>query len=189
MSRLFFVFGTEGSGKTTVLSGITSVKVINIGNEMFRVFSERFGITDRDEIRAKSLENYEFMVKTRHDVLKKAGEMQGTVAIDTHVTVKKGDAYEIGLSLDDLDTLKGKAAGIVYIDAPNKEILERRERDKGRNRQKDTEETLSRHRNLNLACLAVYAIRMEVPIYIVENPHNMVEATRGRVLEILKGKK
>ncbi len=187
MARLILVFGTQGAGKTTVLSGISSAKVVNVGNEMLKIFSKAFGITNRDQIREKALTNYAYMVKVRNYILKKAGAMPGNVIVDTHATVKKGDAYELGLSFKDLDALKGKTAAIVYIDASDKDVFARRDKDSGsRKRERDTPAELQRHRNINLVLTSFFSLYLEVPIYIIENADGSLKESQKRVEEIIK---
>lgn len=190
MAKLFLVFGTQGAGKTALLSGISSAKAVNVGDRMLKLYAKKFGISNRDQIREQSLSNYEYMISSRNEVLKEAGAMPGTIAIDTHPAIKKGDAYETGLSFKDLDLLKGKAKAIIYIDANSAQIMSRRKKEMAtRKREDDTKETIDMHRNINLTFVSIFALYLEVPIYIVENADGKLEAARKRVEEIINSAK
>ncbi|MDE1874181.1 MAG: AAA family ATPase [Candidatus Micrarchaeota archaeon] len=186
MSRLILIFGTQGAGKTTLLSGIKSAKVLNMGDEMLAMYSKKFGIKDRDQMRAKSLEDYSYMIDARHEILDKAAKLDGVVVVDTHPTVKKGDAYEMGLSFRDLDALKGKTEAIIYIDASSPEIMARREKERSvRKREKDTEEIINLHRDINLSAVSIFSMHLEAPIYIVENHDGKLAEARNRIEQII----
>lgn len=189
MARLFLVFGTAGAGKSTVLSGIRSAKTVTMGSEMQRVYASRFGIKDRDMIRKKSLSVYDEMVTVRNAILKRLSGAPGTIIIDTHASVKTGDGYLMGLSMRDFDVLRGKARGIIYIDADTEQIIARRKRDKTRKRENDSAEELDRWRSINLICTMLYSLYLQVPVYTVQNPDGGLSAARKRVSEIIRSAK
>jgi adenylate kinase len=190
MARLFLVFGTHGAGKTTVLRGLRSAKIVNMGGELFRLYSKEFGITSRDQIHAKSLSNYAYMVKARNHIIRRISKAAGPVVIDTHAADKRGDGYAVGLSFSDLNVMKGKARAIIYIDASNAQILKRRQKDAAvRKRERDTDEGLSMDRNISLTFVALFSLYLEVPIYIVQNEDGRLKETQLRIEEIIRNTK
>lgn len=191
MSKLFLVFGTPGAGKSTVLEGISSAKVICIGDEMMKFYSKKFGVKDRDYIGSNPIASYDFILATRNSILKKIAKMRGNIAIDTHASVKKGDSYTIGFSLRDFEILKRKVKSVLYIDADTEQIIARRNKDRSfrPSRERDTPRVIDRHRNMNIAFATLAAFYLEVPIYIVENDVGKLAGAQKRVDEIIRDAK
>ena len=105
--------------------------------------------------------------------------------VDTHASIKSGPSFAPGLSYDDLETLRDKVKAIIYIDANTKDILRRRNNDKTRKRDNDTEEDLDLHRSMNLMFAAIYSMRLEVPIYIVKNDGGNLREAQSAVSGIV----
>jgi adenylate kinase len=189
MSSLFLVFGTQGAGKTTVLKGIKAAKAVSIGTEMYLAYSRRFGVRNRDEVRMKSLLTFGEMIGIRNAILKKLAGSPGTIALDTHASVKAGDGYMAGLSLKDFEVIRGKVKAIIYIDADSSQILERRKTDKGRKREHDTIEEIDLHRSLNLMYTTLYSLYLQTPVYVVHNGNDRLTIARKRVEEIIRSMK
>lgn len=185
MAKLFLALGTPGAGKTAVLSGLEGVEVFNIGTEMLKVYSKEFGETERDHLKAVEITGYADVVRIRNAVLKKAVRMAGTVVIDTHPSVKSGNAYIPGFSPEDMKTLQGQIKAIIYIDADINDLVERRRNDKTRNREQDSEEMLNQHRTMNVNFVTIYSLYLGAPIYIIKNGSDL-EATRKAVSEVIK---
>lgn len=185
MSSLFLVLGTQGAGKTTTLKGVRDAKTVSIGTEMLNAYSKATGIKDRDETRKLGVLDVKRDARIRNGVLRRISRMSGTIALDTHASLKTGDGYFAGFSFADLDMMRGATKAIIYVDAPTKQILERRKRDKGRRRENDSEEEIDMHRKLNLAFTAIYAMRLQVPVFVVDNPNGAIRATQKRVQEII----
>lgn len=186
MSKLVLVLGTDGAGKTSVLNGVKSARTVNVGTELYTYYSKKFGVSARDRIRVAQLAAYGEALKIRNVILRKIAKMNGTIAIDTHAFVKAVDGYMPGLSLKDLAVLKGKIGAIIYIDADSKQIIKRRQSDKTRNREVDSEEELNRERSINLMFSTQYALYLEAPMYIVKNEDGKLAATQGRVNAIIR---
>ncbi len=189
MAKLFLVFGTEGAGKTTLLKGIRSAKAVSIGTEMHNAYSRRFGVKDRDAVKNKELTTYDEMVGIRNAILKKLAGSPGTIALDTHASLKAGDGYIAGLSIRDFDALRGKVKAIIYVDADSEQILNRRKKDKSRKRERDSREELDTYRGINLMFTTLYSLYLQVPIYMIRNNDKGIAAARKRVEEIIRGAK
>jgi len=185
-SRIFLVLGTPGAGKTTVLKGIGGIEVFNIGTEMLNAHSRKLKVTNRDLLKRKVISNYIDTVQIRHGILNGLIKKNGVITIDTHASVKSGNGYIPGMSLDDLKALRGSIRAIIYIDADTKDIMNRRKSDKTRNREGDTAEDLNQHREINIAFTTSYSLHLETPIYIVKNKGNALKKTQAEVSRIIK---
>jgi adenylate kinase len=188
MTKLFLLFGTPGAGKTTVLSGVKGVKAITVGTEMLKAYSKKFGITDRDMIRKRAVLNNKVDAQIRSAVLRTAAKKPGTVVLDTHASLKTHDSYYPGLSLADFDILKSAAKAIIYVDASDREIMERRALDKTRKREDtgNVEWEIDQHRNINFALIAIFSLRLGVPLFVVMNRNNQLRQAQKRIQEIIK---
>ncbi len=186
MTSLFLVFGTQGAGKTTVLKGAKGAKVISIGTEMLNVYSRLTGTKDRDEVRKLGVLDVKHDAEIRNGILMKISRMKGTIALDTHASLKTGDGYYSGFSFADLDMLKSITKAIIYVDAPTKQIIARRKRDKSRRREADSADEIEMHRRMNLSFTTIYAMRLQAPIFIVQNDDGGLVAAQKRVVEIIE---
>lgn len=169
MAALFLVFGTSGSGKTTVLAKVKKAKPIGIGTALHEAYEKKFKGLDRDALRFKELETYGFMSAIRSRVLRNLTKGAGRVMLDTHACVKAGDGYIPGLSLHDCTLLRGSAKAIIYIDAKTEDIIARRRSDKSRRRGNESAEELDMLRSIGMSLSMAYALHLQVPVYVVQN--------------------
>ncbi len=186
MANLIIVFGTQGAGKSSVLQGLrNNYKIVNVGDEMLERAEKEYGISDRDKLR--TLPNYaEKSEQWRKDILLELAKGNEPAIIDTHASIKSGNRYTPGLTVENLEILKGSTKGILYIDASNEEILKRRANDKTRNREQDTPEEIEQHRNINLSLASFFSAYLNIPIYVIYNKEGMLEETQNKAKEIAK---
>ena len=156
---------------------------------MLKAYTKRFGITDRDQIRKRAVLDTKTDAQIRNSVLKAVTKMKGTVVMDTHASLKTNEGYYPGFSLADFEILKGVTKALIYVDAPNEDILERRAKDKTRTREEEAEWGINQHRDLNFALMAIDSVRMEAPIFLVMNRNNKLRQAQKRVQEIIKSMK
>ncbi len=166
------ITGTPGSGKSTVLSKINSIRIISLADEMLKISAEK-GVTDRDKLRYMS---YSDIASIRKEVIeKKINTVSEDALIDTHLTIKKKTRYVPGFSKQDLDSFTG-LCGIIYIDAHANDIMFRRMTDKTRKREDEPEEEIHEQRRINTSIAAYYSSYLNIPLYIIKNKQNMIEA-------------
>jgi adenylate kinase len=185
MAKLFLVLGTPGAGKTSVLRGVEGVELFSVGTEMLGEYEKEFGAVDRDQMRRMMIPRYADAARIRNAVLRRVVAKTGTVAIDTHASIKAGNSYLPGFSHEDLKLLKDQIKAIIYIDAETKDLIERREKDKTRIREQDTEADLDQHREINIGLIATYSLYLGTPIFIIKNGSNLAE-TQKAVSEVIK---
>jgi adenylate kinase len=185
MAKLFLVLGTPGAGKSAVLNGLKGVEILNVGTEMLEVYRKESGKIERDSLKAIAVARYADVVRIRNRLFGELAKRKGTVAIDTHASVKSGNAYIPGFSPEDLKTLKGQIQAIVYIDAETKDILERRAKDKTRKREQDSVEVLNQHREINIALTTTYSLYLGAPLYVINNGDSLQE-TQEEVSKVIR---
>ncbi len=176
MAEVFLVFGTSGSGKTTVLARVRNAKPVSMGTELHEAYEKRFGGLDRDALRFKELETYDYLSRARSSILGRLAKRPGTLMLDTHACLKASSGYIPGLSLRDCSLLRGSTKAILYIDAKTKDIISRRKRDKSRRRGGESAEELDRLRSIGIGLSMSYALQLQVPVYIVQNANVDVAA-------------
>ncbi len=182
---MHIVVGTPGAGKSSVLSIFLKKnpewKVLNYGTLMMEIAKD-FGVKDRDELRKSP-------IKLQKEIQKKVGEelkelsKNRKLILDTHASVKTSKGYYPGLPFNIIRELN--VDSIILIDADEKEILKRREKDPSRKRDKETIEELREHRSINKAMCTTYAILSSSPFIIIENKEGMLENTVKKLEEVL----
>lgn len=184
MTKLIIFTGTPGSGKSTILERLSEegVKVVTMSSEMMKVLAAEGKAVDRDKIRMMTADE---ILNTRVKVVKKLIEEKKDAVIDTHASVKQGNRYVPGFSIDELKSIR--VTGLVYIDATSKDILSRRAKDTTRYRgdMGVTEAEIDEHRSINIAILSSFALLLGIPLYVVDNPEGKVDETAQEVKRIV----
>lgn len=166
--RIVIVTGSPGAGKSTViheLASLTGYKIANMGTLMLKWASEKGYTNDRDQIRFLSPSK---IAELRHLAIKEIMAMHGKIIIDTHMSIGEKGRYIPGLPKEALDELRNVSA-LIYIDAPAKDIIERRMHDQTRTREADDGHIIEAQRLINMSMLSVAASRLNKPIYMVVN--------------------
>lgn len=184
-NKVILVLGSPGAGKTTLIEGIKSsgahkLNIINIGTLMLEE-SEASGIS-RDKLRYLTTAKIRSL---REKAFKRIGKMSGTIVVDTHATVEKGNKFIFGLPINNLPDM-GNIAGIIYVDATPGELMRRRSSDTMRKRENDDIEVLNLQREINLAVLTMYGTTYDIPVYILHNKEgelNKAMSDFGRFVE------
>ncbi len=149
-----------GGGKTTIINEIkrrmSEIKVVNYGDVMLEIAKERFGITDRDEMRKKiPLDEYR---KLQLEASKKISEIEGSVLIDTHLTIKMQGGYYPGLPAEAAKMMACDT--IVLLEYNPSDVIERRKKDMQgtrTGREIESEEEIEMHQQINRIFAATVA--------------------------------
>lgn len=118
-----------GGGKTTIMQivkkKLPEIKIINYGDEMLKIAKEKYGITNRDEMRKKiPLKEYR---KLQTEAAKNIAKIKEDIIIDTHLSIKMQGGYYPGLPEEAIKEIKPDV--IVLTEFNPEDIIERRKKD------------------------------------------------------------
>lgn len=180
---MIIVMGLPGAGKSTVMKGVSAdVKMLNYGTLMFEIAKEKFGISNRDEIRKLPVGQQK---EVQAAVAEKLASEKGKVVLDTHCSIKTSKGYLPGLPFELLSKVNVEA--LVLITAKPEEVFARRGNDPTRKRTDDvTLEDVQEHDNMNRALLAAYAAHRGCPAKIIYNAQGKVEEASTQLQKILE---
>ncbi len=174
------ITGTPGSGKTSLLSMLSNIKVVSLGTEMLE---STIGKMDRDRLRSE-LTNVQIK-EIRRKALLEIDKIPGDIIIDTHTSIKSGNKYIAGFSEEDMPLLHDVMA-IIYIDALASDILLRRAQDKTRKREVEAAEEIDEQKSVNISLATTFAQQLGVPLYIIINRQNRLEDASIKVEAAMK---
>ena len=181
---MIIVMGLPGAGKSTVLAGALTpeITMLNWGTLMFEIAKEKFGISDRDQIRKLPVSQQK---EVQAAVAEHLSTKSGKIVLDTHCSIKTPKGYLPGLPFDLLSKLK--VEGLVLITAKPQEVFARRSNDPTRERSDDlTLEDVEEHDSMNRSLLASYAALCGCPAKIIYNAQGQVEAASAQLKEMLE---
>ena len=176
---MIIVMGLPGAGKTTVLKGLkTDYTIKNMGNLMFEVEKEKYGITNRDEMRTIPVEKQKEVQKMVYENL---STESGKFILDTHCSVNTPQGYYPGIPFEYLRLLKVDV--LVLITAIPDEVAARRENDQSRKRDADD---IALHDQMNKSFLAAYSAFTGAPAVVIINKQGKVEEAVAKLQSLLK---
>jgi len=178
---LVVVTGMPGSGSSTVIkealkliegrSGSKRNKseysVRNYGDIMYEAAREEGIVSNRDELRRLSVEKQREIQLHACDKIAEWRRSTEHIIIDTHCTIKTPTGYLPGLPEYVLRKLKPDM--FVLIEAKPEEILERRHRDRTRERDVEDKSGIEEHQFMNRVVSMAYACLTGAPVKIIEN--------------------
>jgi adenylate kinase len=177
------VTGIPGVGKTTVMRKAAEgmdINFVTFGTVMIEIAKEMKLVKNRDEMRKLTLEQQKkLQIKTAERIAK-----MKNVIVDTHCTVKTPKGYMPGLP--EWVVKKINPTAIVLVEADPEEIYNRRENDKSRNRDPDTQEQINEHQMMNRAVAMAYAALTGSTVKIVFNHDNAIDEAVKQVSPVLK---
>ncbi len=187
-NRIIIVTGTPGAGKTTAITnseGITKVKYkdVTIGTLMEEIVKQKGWAKDRDEIRYLPNDK---ITELRKLAFAAIAAMNDNVVVDTHASIEQRGRYVPGLPTAETMLLKDGLRAIVCIDASTEDILIRRASDKNRKREVEDARLVDMQRVINLSSLSYYSQKLNIPLYVIDNKQDMLDATVKRFAEILE---
>ena len=181
---MIIVMGLPGAGKTTVLNGAVSgldLKVLNYGDLMFEIAKRDKVVKDRDEMRNLPLKKQKAI---QDEAASKLSEMQGKVVLDTHCSIHTPTGYMPGLPYEQLRKLKVDYP--VFVSAPAKDILGRRQRDTTRKRDVVSIEDIERDISVNISYLCAYSALSGAAASIIMNSDGRLDEAVDKLREIIK---
>ncbi|HDR53111.1 MAG TPA: adenylate kinase [archaeon] len=166
------IIGVPGVGKTSVANGMATAgwKLVVFGDLMLAEAKRKFGVADRDEMRSRI--NVTGYKRLQMAAARRIALMRGKVLVDTHGTILKEGWYYPGLPMKQL--LAMKVDGLVVIEADEKDIKARRDRDKGKRKR---EGDILQHQQTNKEFAAAYAALAGIPVIYVANHEGKLAET------------
>ena len=181
---MIIVMGLPGAGKTTVLkgavSGFAGWQVINYGDMMFEIAKREKLVSDRDDMRKLPLR---IQKKIQDEAADKLSGMAGKLILDTHCSIHTSSGYMPGLPYEQLRKLRVDC--LVFVSAPAKDILGRRQRDSTRKRDAVKIEDIERDISVNIAYLCAYSALSGAAANIIMNSDGKLDDAVGRLREII----
>ena len=166
-NKIIIVAGLSGAGKTTLLNKLNpgNYKIINIGTLMKGELSKKGEEINRDTI--KKLSNKE-LSKLRNIVFGRVQKLKSNIVLDTHITIESGLGILPGIPYSTLRFLNNLSA-LVYINAPSKDIIKRRNTDKSRNREKQDAFNIDMQRLVDMSTISYYTSHLNISLYVINN--------------------
>jgi adenylate kinase len=174
MADVVIVTGLPGAGKTTIVNTIAKdkkYKILNLGDLMIEIALKRGYCKSRDQVRY--LPNKK-IAELRHIVTKRIGVLKGKIIIDTHASVQQHWRFVPGIPFSMLTDLK-HVRGLIYVDAATEAIRARRNKDKTRTREDESQDLVATQRVVNISMLAFCASYLNIPLYIIDNKEGQLE--------------
>lgn len=180
---MIIVMGLPGVGKTTVLKNLMQlnkkVSILNYGDLVFSFAKQKFKVSNRDRINLlpeeKHKELQRLAIKEIELINNKESRIGKILILDTHAALKKPTGFMPGLSYELLSKIPIEV--FIFIDAPTKEILARRERDVDRKRPTFVADDINSLREASLSMLNVYSAAIGKPYYVLINKEGKVDET------------
>ncbi len=188
MHDIVIVSGIPGVGKTTVVMKALDLikneyKIVNYGNFMFEHAKEQNLVSNRDQMRKLSSDAQKnIQIKAAEEIHTLAEK--NPILVDTHCSIKTPKGYLPGMPKWVLDKLK--PTKIILVEAKDSEIAQRRATDSSRERDPDSEKSISEHQQINRSFSAAYSTLSAATVSIVENNDGEVERAAEILAEVLK---
>lgn len=175
-SKIVFVCGSPGAGKSSIIEGIApnkKYKVVNVGTLMTDTAVKNGLVKTRDELRFLDKEKLNGL---QIKVFKEVTEMSGNIILDTHATVEQNGRYFPGISVEHTPHLD-KLVAFIYIDSLTQDIAKRRKGDRTRRRENERLELIDVQREINLSIISTCSTFLNVPLYVVFNEQGALDAS------------
>jgi adenylate kinase len=188
-NKVIIVTGTPGAGKTTLIARSKALAKIRyddvtIGTLMEKIVKVKGWAKDRDEIRYLSNER---ITELRTATFSAIAGMEGNVVVDTHASIEQKGRYVPGLPATETMLLKEGLKAIVCVDSSTEDILTRRAADdKNRKREVEDSRLIDMQRTINLSSLSYYSLKLNIPLYVIDNKQGMLDTSVKRFVEVLE---
>jgi adenylate kinase len=187
-TKRIIIVGIPGVGKTTVVNKVVemikkknfSVESVVFGTVMFEE-AKKLGIKHRDEMRRLPIgEQRKLQIEAANSIARMEADF---LIVDTHLLISTKEGYWPGLPLEVLRALS--PSNIVLVEALPHEIVSRRMRDSGRNRDIIDETEITKEIEIARSMLSATGIITGAPILIIMNRENHIEEVANQILKAL----
>ena len=183
---MFIVVGLSGAGKSTVISKIKDIDVINYGDVMFEIGKDKYGVKSRDDLRKLKRETF---IKIQNDAAKLiSARADKKTIIDTHAVVFTIDGYIPGLPYRIIKEFND-VSHIILITAPYDEIIKRCNKDKNagiRERKILSKKEFDKHSEITFNLVAAYSFFTGAHVVIIENKEGKLNETVEKLKNVIK---
>jgi adenylate kinase len=187
------VAAVPGAGKTTTLSYLKKLlpeaRIVNVGDLILELASEKFGIKNRDELRKKL--NLRQQRELQLEAYKKIADMKEKyVFIDTHIAIKTPNGFFPGVSIQTAEIVKPEL--IVLLEYLPSVIIERRKKDVSRERDIESEKEIEEHQEINREFAIAVASHIQAAVEIInlrykeKEPFEHAKKGAEEILKIVK---
>lgn len=187
MSSVNIVVGLSGVGKSTVIekaieSSESEYQLINYGDQMLSLATEREIVEDRDEMKNIERTTYkEIQIDAAESIADESNA--GAVIVDTHAAIKSPFGYVPGLPKWTLETLEPET--ISMIDIGSEEIVKRRTEDPERDRDRDSVEAIEEYRGVAREMAASGAMLTGAYFKMIHNEEGKADEAATQLTETL----
>lgn len=187
MGSVNIVVGLSGVGKTTVMEKAieraeTDYQLINYGDRMLDIATERNLVENRDEMKDIESGTYkEIQMDAAESIVNDSED--GDVIVDTHAAIKSPFGYIPGLPKWTLENLAPDTIIIIDIDAET--IVERREEDLERERTADPVEAIEEYREVAREMAAAGSVHTGAYLKVIRNEDEKVDEAAEQLLTTL----
>ncbi len=181
---MIIVFGTPGSGKTTVLGKATEgmeCEEVTYGDLMFDIAKEKGFVRDRDDMRKMPVPKQK---EIQAEVADKLSKMEGRVILNTHTIISTPSGYMPGMPLDLIKNPNVRQ--LILIVSPPADIVKRRAEDKSRTRDPESEQQIQEILEINKSYLFAYSAISGAPAAIIVNENGKLEQAVESARQILR---
>ena len=188
-SKKVIIVGIPGVGKSTLVAKIveklkakqTSVIVQSFGTVMLEE-AKKNGISDRDELRRLSMHEQKKFQKLAAEKISKLKD--DLVIIDTHAFIVTKAGFYPGLPTHVLDIIK--PANFISVSARPEEIYNRRMKDKTRNRDLVSIESIKKELAVQDAMVSSCSVLSGSPMKPLLNAEGKVDEAAQAVIEAIE---
>ena len=188
-SKKVIIVGIPGVGKSTLVAKIveklkakqTSVIVQSFGTVMLEE-AKKNGISDRDELRRLSMPEQKKFQKLAAEKISKLED--DLVIIDTHAFIATKAVFYPGLPTHVLDIIK--PANFISVSARPEEIYNRRMKDKTRNRDLVSIESIKKELAVQDAMVSSCSVLSGSPMKPLLNAEGKVDEAAQAVIEAIE---
>jgi adenylate kinase len=154
----------------------------NFGTIMLKLGIKRNIVKDRDAIRKLDIGlQKELQLLTAVEIQEINANL---LVVDTHCTVKTPAGFFPGFPKSVLEQLDPDA--IIIVEADPHEIAERRNKDKGRDRDIESPAMVEEHQQMNRIAAMSYGTTLGIPVLIVKNPAGGADKAAKKIAQIIK---